>query len=92
MDKLWSKIVGTKKVEKKIEKKIDERWKTEFTTCECGNCSSAPGVNPNKSCDICNGTCKLSDFYKDKKTCEIARKELLENKAFEEWRRDQDRR
>ena len=31
------------------------------TTCKCGNCTSAPGVDPNESCCFCNGSYEEED-------------------------------
>lgn len=54
-------------------------WKTKYTTCKCGNCTSSPGHDPNESCCFCNGSCTIEDFYKDdEELCNQAKNELAE--------------
>ena len=52
-------------------------WKTKCTTCACGNCTSAPGRNPNESCCFCNGSCTMADFYKDNDDMRLQMEEEL---------------
>jgi hypothetical protein len=37
-------------------KKTEPKTLEECTTCKCGNCTAAPGVDPNESCCFCNGS------------------------------------
>jgi hypothetical protein len=35
------------------------------TTCACGNCTAAPGIDPNESCCFCNGSWEKEQAEKE---------------------------